>query len=80
MYVAQPEPITPLIYEIVERTTPQTSVVDVVVGAFAIVGVIGTVAFALGLSLAGVLLLLRKLRGQDQIGAEGAVRLNINRG
>ena len=80
MYVAQPEPIIPLIYEIVESTTPQTSVVDVVVGAFAIVGVIGTVALALGLSLAGVLLLLRKLRGQDQIGAEGAVRLNINRG
>ena len=77
---AQQEPITPLVYEIIESTTPQTTVVDVVVGASAIVVVIGAVAVVLGLSFGGVLLMLRKLRGQDQISAEGsgAIRLGLN--
>lgn len=76
----QQDPITPLVYELVESTTPQTTVADVVGGAFAVVGVIGAIAFVLGVSFAGALLLLRKWRGEDEVNAEssGAVRLRLN--
>ena len=69
---AQPEPVTPLVYEVVEATTEQTTVIDVVLGAFSIVGVLGLVAVLLGLSLAGLLIWARKLRGGDLQGTDGA--------
>ena len=74
------QPITPLVYEIVESTTPQTTVVDVLLGAVAFVGVIGVVAFVLGLSFAGVLIALRKRRGQDQLAGDGggAIQLGLS--
>jgi len=76
----QQDPLTPLVYEIVESTTPQTTVADVVVGALGVVGAIGAIAFVLGVFFAGVLLLLRKWRGEDEVNAEGsgAVRLRLN--
>ena len=75
----QPEPVTPLVYEVVEPTTQQTTVIDVVLGAFAVVGVLGLVALLLGLSLAAVLIGVRKMRGEDIQGTAGggATRLGL---
>ena len=77
--VVQPEPVTPLVYEVVESTTEQTTVIDVVLGAFSVVGVLGLVAVLLGVSLAGLLIGMRKLRGRDIDGTAGggAPRLGL---
>ena len=77
--VVQPQPVTPLVYEVVEPTTEQTTVIDVVLGAFSVVGVLGLVAVLLGISLAGLLIGVRKLRGGDVGGTPGgsATRLGI---
>ena len=71
----QPQPVTPLVYEVVESTTEQTTVVDVVLGAFSVVGMLGFVAVLLGLSLAGILIGMRKLHGREIEG--GATRLGL---
>jgi len=77
--VVQPQPITPLVYEVVEPTTEQTTVIDVVLGAFSVVGVLGLVAVLLGLSLAGLLIGVRKARGGPVEGPPGgsATRLGL---
>ena len=75
----QPQPVTPLVYEVVEPTTEQTSVIDVVVGAFSVVGVLGLIAVLLGLSLAGLLIWVRKLRGAGvEETAGSATRLGLS--
>lgn len=76
----QQDPITPLVYEIIDNTTPQTTVADVVIGAFGIVGVIAAGAVLLGVAFGGVLLTLKKMRGEDEISSEGSgsVRLHLN--
>ena len=75
----QPQPVTPLIYELVDPTTEQTTVADVVLGAFSVVGVLGLVAILLGVSLAGLLIGMRKLRARDIEGTAGgsATRLDL---
>ena len=75
----QPRPVTPLVYEVVEPTTEQTTVIDVVLGAFSVVGVLGFVAVLLGLSMAGFLIWVQKLRGGDIRGraSAGATRLGL---
>jgi hypothetical protein len=77
--VIQPRPLTPLVYEVVEPTTEQTTVIDVLFGAFSVVGVLGLVAVLLGVSLAGLLIGMRKLRGRDVEGSTGgsATRLGL---
>ncbi len=75
--VVQSQPVTPLVYEMVEPTTEQTTVIDVVLGAFSVVGVLGFVAVLLGLSLAGLLIWMRKLRGADIKGTASATRLGL---
>ena len=76
----QSQPVTPLVYEMVEPTTEQTSVIDVVLGAFSVVGVLGLIAVLLGMSLAGLLIGLRRLRGNSVEGAAGgsATRLGLS--
>ncbi len=76
---AQPQPVTPLVYEVVEPTTEQTTVIDVVLGAFSVVGVLGLIAVLLGLSLAGLLIGVRKLRGGNVEATAGgrATRLGL---
>ncbi len=77
----QNEPLTPLIYEAVENTTTPTTILDVLMGSLAIVGLIGLAGLILGVTLAVGLLLLRKRRGQDQIGPDGGgIRLDLNSG
>lgn len=77
--MVQPQPMTPLVYEVVEPTTEQTTVVDVVLGAFSVVGVLGLTAVLLGLSLAGLLIGVRKTRGGQAEEAPGgsATRLGL---
>lgn len=72
------QPITPLVYEVVEETTRETTVVDVLVGSFAIVGVLGAVAVLMGLSMAGLLILLRNRRGNPAAGSGSATRLGLD--
>ncbi len=72
------QPMTPLVYEMVEETTAQTTVVDVLVGAFSIVGVLGFFAVLLGLAMAGGLILLRKRGGNPVAGGSSATRLGID--
>ena len=71
------QPMTPAVYEVVEQTTEQTTVVDVLVGSFTFVGVLGLVAVLLGLAMAGGLILLHK--GRDPVsGSTGATRLGLD--
>ena len=77
----QIEPLTPLVYEAVENTTPPTTILDVLMGSLAIVGMIAVIGLVLGLTLAGSMLLLRRRRGQDQIGPDGGgISLGLNSG
>ena len=77
----QIEPLMPLVYEVVENTTTPTTISDVLMGSLAIVGTIGLAGLILGVTLAVCLLLLRKRRGQDQIGPDGGgIRLDLNSG
>ncbi|MDE2907364.1 MAG: hypothetical protein OXQ28_14915 [Acidobacteriota bacterium] len=59
------QPATPFVYEVVEPTTAQTTVVDVVLGAVAVAGAVAVVALVLGLALAGVMIGIRRMRGDD---------------
>ena len=76
---SQSQPVMPLVYEVVDPTTEQTTVIDVVLGAFSVVGVLGLLAVLLGLSLAGLLIWVRKLRGRDmkETAGGGATRLGL---
>lgn len=77
----QIEPLTPLVYEAVENTTTPTTILDVLMGSLAIVGMIAVIGLVLGLTLAGSMLLLRRRRGQDQIGPDGGgISLGLNSG
>ena len=69
------QPAPPFVYEVVEPTTEQTTVVDVVVGAVAVAGAVAVVALALGLAFAGLMIGIRRMRGDDGLsdrGREGA--------
>ena len=77
----QIEPLTPLVYEAVESTTTPTTILDVLMGSLAIVGMIAVIGRVLGLTLAGGMLLLRRRRGQDQIGPDGGgMSVGLNAG
>ena len=73
------QPVTPLLYEVVEPTTEQTTVGDVLLGSFAVVGAIAVVALVLGVLCAGVMIGLRRARGQDKLTGRGSnsVRLGL---
>ena len=76
----QPQPVTPMVFEVVEPTTEQTTVIDVVLGAFSVVGVLGLTAVLLGAALAGLLIAVRKRRGVRAAGVGGggsATRLGL---
>ncbi len=70
------QPMTPTVYEVVEQTTEQTTVADVLLGSFAFVGVLGLAAVLLGLAMAGGLILLHRSRN-DPTSGSGATRLGI---
>ena len=74
------EPLIPLIYEVVEAPTPQTTIVEFLLGALGIVAAIAGVAVVLGLGFAGVLIAIRRTRGQDTLSGRGSdsIRLGLN--
>ncbi len=73
-----PEPVTPFVYEVVEPTTPSTTAIDYLLGAFAVVGTVAAVAIVLGLIFAGTLIAVRRARGTALTGAGSAsTRLDL---
>ncbi len=67
------QPVTPLVYDVIEPTTPQTTVIDVLMGAGSVVLTIVVVAVLLGLGLAGLLIVRRRVSGEglEGIGGQG---------
>ena len=66
------------VYEVVEPTTPSTTAIDYLLGAFAVVGTVATAAIVLGLVLAGTLIAVRRARGTALTGAGSAsTRLDL---
>ncbi len=65
------EPLTPLVYDVIEPTSPQTTVIDVLVGAGSVVLAIVFVAILLGLGLAGLLIVRRRVSGEGLDGRGG---------
>ena len=72
------QPVTPLVYEVVERTTPQTTIVDFVVGAVLVVVFIAATAVVMGAALAGALIVLRRGRTSGPDGTDSSVSLRLN--
>lgn len=73
------QPVTPFVTEVVEPTTEPTTVVDVLFGAFSVIGAVAAVALFLGLACAAVLIGLKRARGQDRLTGRGSdsVRLGL---
>ncbi len=65
------QPVTPLVYDVIEQTTPQTTVIDVLMGAGFVVLTIIFVAVLLGLGLAGLLIVRRRVSGEGFAGIGG---------
>lgn len=74
------QPLTPLIYEVVDAPTPQTTIVEFLLGTLGVVAAIAGVAVVFGLGFAGVLILLRRRRGQDPLKGNGSdsIRLGLS--
>lgn len=74
------QPLMPLVYEVVEPTTKETTVMDVLFGSVAMIGAVAGVALLLGCICAGLLIAFRRSRGRDKLeeGGDGGVRLNLN--
>ncbi len=73
------QPLTPFIIELVDETTEQTTVFDVLVGTAEIVVAIVVVALLFGLLCAGVLIALRRIRGLDipDDGSSNGIQLRL---
>lgn len=74
------QPLTPLVYEVVEPTTQETTVMDVVLGSVAMIGAVAGVALLLGCICAGVLIGVRRLKGRDKLteDSDGGIKLKLN--
>ena len=74
--LAQPVPV----YEAVEAPTQQTTVVDVLLGGAAVIGLLAGVAVVLGLVCAGLLIGVRRMRGDDPLegGASAVTTLGLD--
>ena len=72
-------PVTPFVYEVVEQTTPSTTVVDYLLGAFAVVGTLAVAAIVLGLLFAGTLIAIRRSRGTALTG-DGSTSIRLDLG
>ncbi len=54
------QPLTPSVYEVVEKTTEQTTVLDVLFGSFAVVGAVAVCGLVLGGLFGGLMIWLAK--------------------
>ena len=76
----QTQPPTPFVYEVVEPTTAQTTVIDVVLGAAAVAGALAVAAVVVGVVFGGLILGIRRLRRQDGLTPDGGSSLNLGTG
>ena len=76
----QTQPPTPFVYEVVEPTTAQTTVIDVVLGAAAVAGALAVAAVVVGVVFGGLILGIRRLRRQDGLTPGGGGSLNLGTG
>ena len=74
------QPATPFVYEVVEPTTAQTTVLDVVLGAAAVAGALAVAAVVVGVVFGGLILGVRRLRRQDGLTSGGGSSLNLGVG
>ena len=74
------QPATPFVYEVVEPTTAQTTVLDVVLGAAAVAGALAAAALVVGVVFGGLILGVRRLRRQDGLTPGGGSSLNLGVG
>ena len=72
------QPVT--VYQTVQEPTAQTTIVDVLVGAAAVALGVAGAAVVLGLVCAGLLIMFRRLRGEDgrSPGDTDATRLGLD--
>lgn len=74
------QPATPFVYEVVEPTTAQTTVLDVVLGAAAVAGALAVAALVVGVVFGGLILGVRRLRRQDGLTTGSGSSLNLGVG
>jgi hypothetical protein len=73
------QPRTPIVVEVIEQPTRETTVYDVLIGSIGLLGVIVLAAVVVGLVAGGVLIGIKKWRDRHDGDAEpGAVRLGID--
>ena len=74
------QPLTPFIYEVVDAPTPQTTIVEFLLGTLGVVAAIAGVAVVFGLGFAAVLISLRRRGGQDPLKGQGrdSIRLGLS--
>ena len=72
--VAQPLSV----YEIVEQSTPQTTITDVLLGAVWVVVGLAAIAVTLGVVCAGILIGVRRIRETNRAAASDMTRLGLN--
>jgi hypothetical protein len=75
--VLQPQPVTPVVVKIVEETTPEVSVADILVGAFGFVGAVLLAAAIVGVLAGGVFILFRRWREARSPDARDDVGLRL---
>ena len=76
--VALAQPVS--VYEAVDAPTQETTIVDVLLGAFAVIGLLAAAAIVLGLMCAGVLIWIRRLRGVDPLEGQGTAATTLGLG
>ena len=72
------QPLTPSVYEVVEKTTEQTTVLDVLFGSFAVIGVIAVCGLVLGGLFGGVKIWLTKRADREGLGRRNGGLLGLN--
>jgi hypothetical protein len=61
------QPPPPVIVRVVEQPVHETSIADIIFGSLGLVGILLISAALLGLLLAGLLLLIKRMRGKDNL-------------
>ena len=75
----QPRPITPVIIKVVPPPTPEVSVVNVLIDALGLIGLITIAAILVGIVLGVLLILYKRWRDKDMPGGETAgIRLDLS--
>jgi hypothetical protein len=60
---------SPVVVRVLETPTESTTVADVLIGAFGLIGVLLMLALVLGLLLGGVLIFVKRLRAPNKVEA-----------